>query len=228
MFTTLRGQLIERVQESRQILSLIRRLESNLPLARDEREVVILRGMFYVCLYSVLEFTMQHVVQDAFQFISDKHVPLKCLSNSFYSVALDGEFKSNRDVAEKKIIKKRLELLDKQSSNEVRLINSDLFSMYLQNIDLDTIQLVFKCFCIAEEFSSVSGELLYVSEIKNKRNMIVHGRESAYFVGQSTRSIDLEIRFNAIQTITNFIIDRFEISLQNRDYIAPVFKSSYD
>ena len=106
MFTTLRGQLIERVQESRQILSLIRRLESNLPLARDEREVVILRGMFYVCLYSVLEFTMQHVVQDAFQFISDKHVPLNAFRIVFIVLRLMVNLSLTEMLLRKKLLKK--------------------------------------------------------------------------------------------------------------------------
>jgi len=219
--------VVERVDESRKILSLIKKLESTSPLEPDEREVVILRGMFYVCLYSVLEFTLQNVVQYACQLISDKYIPLSCLSNSFHSVALDSEFKSNRDVNEKKVIAKRLELLEKKTSSEVRSIDSALLSMYLQSVDSKVIRLVFRCFCIAPDFSAVNRELLYVTEVKDKRNSVSHGRESAYLVGKSTRFADLQIRFDAIQTIINFIIDKFEISLKNKDYIAPEFQDRY-
>jgi len=99
--------------------------------------------------------------------------------------------------------------------------------MYFQNVDADTLKLIFKCFCIDDDFSSVSRYLLFVSEIKEKRNLISHGRESAYFVGQSTRANDLEIRFEAVQNISNYIVDKFEICLQELNFITPEFREHY-
>jgi len=227
MLEALRASLIERIGESRQVLLLIKRLEPQSPLIRDSQEVVILRGIFYVSLYSILEFTIQGVVQEALRLISNKSVPFKCFSGNFYSVALDSEFKSSRDSNEKKLIVKRLELLEKQNSSESRSIDPSVLSMYFQNVDADTLKLIFKCFCIDDDFSSVSRYLLFVSEIKEKRNLISHGRESAYFVGQSTRANDLEIRFEAVQNISNYIVDKFEICLQELNFITPEFREHY-
>lgn len=227
MLEALRASLIERIGESRQVILLIKRLEPQSPLIRDSQEVVILRGIFYVSLYSILEFTIQGVVQEALRLISNKSVPFKCFSGNFYSVALDSEFKSSRDSNEKKLIVKRLELLEKQNSSESRSIDPSVLSMYFQNVDADTLKLIFKCFCIDDDFSSVSRYLLFVSEIKEKRNLISHGRESAYFVGQSTRANDLEIRFEAVQNISNYIVDKFEICLQELNFITPEFREHY-
>ena len=227
MLEALRASLIERIGESRQVILLIKLLEPQSPLIRDSQEVVILRGIFYVSLYSILEFTIQGVVQEALRLISNKSVPFKCFSGNFYSVALDSEFKSSRDSNEKKLIVKRLELLEKQNSSESRSIDPSVLSMYFQNVDADTLKLIFKCFCIDDDFSSVSRYLLFVSEIKEKRNLISHGRESAYFVGQSTRANDLEIRFEAVQNISNYIVDKFEICLQELNFITPEFREHY-
>ncbi|MEL7641021.1 MAG: MAE_28990/MAE_18760 family HEPN-like nuclease [Solidesulfovibrio sp.] len=227
MFRPTRSTLVDRMNESRRILSLIKSMENPSPLGREGQEVWTLRGLYFVNLYSIVEFTVRSVVHVSLVFISDRSVCFNCLKNNFYSIALDSEFKRCKDVNEKKGLEKRIELLEKTQSTDIRAIDPNLIHMYLQNIDYDRIKLIFKCFCIDENFSSVSRQMLYLNEIKTKRNDVSHGNESAAVYGKMTRSDELEKRFEAVAVVTDFIVSKFETSLYELSFLKEERRSLY-
>ena len=63
MFATQRRESSIRMNELRGLLDVIKLQESSDPQIPDPAEVLILRGLFYVHLYAVFEFSVNQAVQ---------------------------------------------------------------------------------------------------------------------------------------------------------------------
>lgn len=213
-----RAEVLTRFKELRAHLEVIKSLEIDDPLQGDPTEALVLRGLFYVHLYSILEFTINQAVQSSINSIRDCGPQFTEVTDRFLGIALDPEFMSLSGSTKKNWEKRRV-LLDKLSSPQSCSLNDGVFYYDLQNIWYETLEMVFNCFGMVGAPVPDDSYRKYWDEIVEKRNSVAHGRETASRIGRGTRSPDLEIRLDAITRTCDHLLDRFELYLANYEFV---------
>lgn len=226
MLSGVRSEVSVRLAEVFQFLEHIRKIEEP-PPAPDATEAKILRGLFYVHIYSALEYTINHGVRTFLQASAAFNAPPQHLQARFLSVALDPSFSSLRDVSEERRWKARLDLLDLQSSGSPQAMSNDVFGLYLQNIWAKRLETVFACLDIDDPIVPDPRYRGYIDEVVDRRNAVAHGRESAADVGSARRSAELRDRFNAISATCSHILDCLDGQHTALGVIQPAHRSVY-
>lgn len=215
-----RTEVSLRSSELREHLVLVRALESADPTVPDTNEVLILRGLYYVHLYSLIEYTINQAVVEALRFIKETSTPYNQLVEDFLPVALDPDFSSFSAVGRKgKNWDRRFSFIRKERSGDACSPNEAVLGYDLQNIWCETLEFVFKCFSISDPVVPDPRFRPFIDEIVNKRNAVAHGRETAARVGRGTRSPDLELRFQAVVDTCNYLLDRFDLYIANLEFV---------
>ena len=208
------------------MLELSRHLEAVPPVA-DPPEAKILRGLFYVHLYAALEYAVNQGVQRFLQAIDALCIPPSHLEARFFSVVLDANFNSIRNVGEEKRWSARSKLIDLQSSTQSQSINGDIFGLYLQNVWIERLDALFNCLNIHLPVVPDPSFRLYIDELVERRNAVAHGRISALGIGAARRSPELVIRFNAVSSTCIYILDCFEEHYLSCGVIMPGHRPIY-
>jgi hypothetical protein len=185
----------------------------------------MLRGLFFVHLYAVFEYSVTDAVQGLLQQISQRKVPYAQLEQLFYTVALDGRFAAIAGVGPDKKWKARKDLLRLQRSSEVCEINDTALNRDLQNIWYETLENLFECFCIAPPILPDPRFKGYIDEVVSKRNAVAHGRESPLVVGRM-RSTDLRTRLDAMAGTAMHVILQFGNHLAAQAFVAAPHRGS--
>jgi hypothetical protein len=219
-----------RLAEVRKLLAHIKRLEATASAERDSvsaEAAMVLRGLFVVQLYGVLEYAMTLSVQVLLQEITRLGVPFMHFEQHLFTVALDSEFRSIVDSGWNSKFAKRKNLLQKQVSGSPCTMNDTVFHDQLQNIWFGTLKNVFECLCIPAEPVPERRIKGYIDEIVDARNEVAHGRSSATMVGRTKSSAELEERMNAIAHLIDYIIMSFDSYLTNREFVRPSNRNLY-
>jgi hypothetical protein len=226
MLTAVKAETTSRLSEVFHLIDVIKRLEATPPVP-DPNEVKVLRGLFWVHLYAALEYAVSNGVQRFLQAIDTLNAPTVHFNPGFYSVALDSNFSALRNVGEDKRWIKRMELLNAQAAASPSKINADIFGLYLQNVWVEKLEILFSCLEIKQPIVPDPSYKAYIDELVSQRNGVAHGRMSALAVGSSRRSNELLIRYNAISaTCTHFFdcLDQHHIA---RGVIQPLHRATY-
>lgn len=226
MFTQLRGDVTARFAEVRQLLEVIRKLES-VPPTPDPPEAKILRALFFVHLYAGVEFAVSQGVRRLLTEIEKLKVASSHFESPFYSVALDSNFSSLRNVGEDKKWAARSDFLQQQFSSSTGKIRDEVFDLYLQNVWIEKLETIFQCFNIRLPVVPDPSFRLFVDELVDRRNGIAHGRFSALGIGGALRSPELQLRLSAISETCTYVLDCFEKHHLDRAFILTAHRGSY-
>jgi len=226
MLIAVKAETTSRLSEVFQLIDVIKRLEAIPPLP-DPNEVKILRGLFWVHLYAALEYAVSNGVQRFLQAIDTLNAPPVHFTPRFFSVVLDSNFSALRNVGEDKRWTKRVELLNAQVSGVPTKINPDIFGLYLQNVWVEKMEILFSCLEINQPIVPDPSYKPYIDELVSQRNGVAHGRMSALAVGSSRRSNELLIRFNAISAICTHFFDCLEQHHSTRSVIQYLHRATY-
>ena len=226
MLTAVKAEAASRLSEVFQLIEVIKRLETTPPVP-DPNEVKVLRGLFWVHLYAALEYAVSNGVQRLLQAIDTMNAPPAHFKPAFYSVALDPNFSALRNVGEDKRWVKRIELLNAQFSDSSSKINADIFGLYLQNVWVEKIEILFSCLGINQPIVPDPSYKAYIDELVSQRNGVAHGRMSALAVGSSRRSNELFIRYNAISATCTHFFDCLDQHYIDRGVILPLHRATY-
>lgn len=228
MFSAQRSSFYQRLSEVRDILSLIHRGESSdITKTPDPTEVISLRGLFYVHMYSVLEHSVQAGISRGAQLISAANIPMNEYSPGLYMVALDPEFDGFTNGSRGKQFDKRYAFLSTQASIDLRAINDNALSSIIQNIDLAVLRSVHNAFCLPNQPVPDPRYGMYINEIKENRNAVAHGRISAFDVGMRWRHDDLKVRFEAIEKTIDHYYDSFHEAIAKRLFVRADCRKKY-
>lgn len=226
MFTAAKNETTVRLGEVFQLFELIRQLEQP-PPQPDRSETRILRGLFWVHLYAALEYTINAGTQRFLQETGRLEIPPEHFKPCFFSVALEPNFSSLRNVGEDKRWTKRLEIIEAQRAATAQKVNADIFGLYLQNIWAEKIETLFSCFGITDPIAPDPSYRPYIDELVNYRNGIAHGRLSALGVGSARRSDELLKRYQAISATCSHFYDTLEQHYNSRGMILQDKRSAY-
>ena len=222
-----RQEALSRLVEARLTLDLIIQSEAT-PPASDSPAVVALRGLFYVHIYACLEFSVNQAVQRVLTLISAYEIEYRHFSPRFQVVSMADGFMAIRDSGSKKKWKKRIEFVDRSSSEEKCAINTAVFSDDLQNIWVKTILDLFECLGIDADPLPNMEYAGHIDEIVEKRNAVAHGRKSASEVAAGNRSSVLKRKWEIVSETVEHIFNTLTDYIENHQFISAPSRAVYE
>jgi hypothetical protein len=225
-FTLLRNNTRTWFNEVQVYLNFITQQEPNEPTQITPAEVKIMRGLFYVHLYSALEKTVNKSVEQTLLLIDSVNVKNKHFTLAFNTISVLSELKSLKDCGYKNFINKSIDLFQAVNSGRINTINETAFSNNLQNIWISTVNEIRGAFGMPD-INITARMRATVDEIVDKRNAVAHGRETASDIGERHRSDILRTKLQLIQDFANLIIDDFEDYYDNKKFLKPIMKRHY-
>lgn len=180
-------------------------------------EVKVMKGLFYVHLYSALEKTINQVAETTLSYVSSSSRPLREIRPSLLAVALQDQIKSVRGCSSSKVLQKSVSLMESANSSASAIMADSTLSFWLQNVWASTINELLDTFGV-NSYRVTGRDKIYVDEVVDKRNAVAHGRDSAMSVGERFRCIDLETRFNVVQTVTFQVVESFREYCENSQF----------
>lgn len=225
-FSIVKGNARTRFSEVRMHLEFIESLESATVTDLPSSQVKLLRGLYYVHLYAVLEKTINEMVEQSLLLIKNDSVRNRHFKTEFNVVSLHPKMQGFKAAGYKDFFLKSIEVFGALDSDAPAEINNTLFYTNLQNIWFGTLTQVLQCFGIAE-FQIEPRVRLAVDEVVDKRNAIAHGRESPVVIGERYRSDVLRQRTQEIQLVADQFIDVLETYTSQREYIKEHYRSGY-
>ena len=185
------------------------------------RDLVAAKGLFFVHLYSVLEFTVTATVRETILAINKVALAHADIQPLLLSLALDNHCESLAAVGRNKSWQKRWELFRQIKSPEPLAINDNILPTDGSNIQYQQLESIWTTFCIREPVLpdiKLKGRL---AEVVEKRNAIAHGREAAGTVGGRFTTADLQQRYSAIDQVCMYVVQVFTDYLKKEHYRYP-------
>ena len=189
MFPALRHEVQARFKDIEQFLGSTKALQ--------ERHVAVAKGLMFVQIYAVYEYTVNRTVSEAIELIKTHNHEMKDILPSLLTLFLDPELKSLRDSQRKNEWKSRINLFERAFSRQIVDLSSDTSppndgSHYRYS----HLVLIFEVFGIKRMPVPRRRHERRIAEVVDHRNAIAHGREIPQDIGR--RYTQLEIR-KAIQ-----------------------------
>jgi hypothetical protein len=225
-YNLVRNKARAHFNEVQVFLNFITQQEPNNPIDVTPAEVKVMRGLFYVHLYSALEKTINMSVEHTLLLISSDNVKNKHYTLPFNAISVLNELKSFKDSGYRYFFRKSIDLFQAVGGSQISCINETAFANSLQNIWMSTIDEIRGAFGMSN--IAVNPRIrTTVDEIVEKRNAVAHGRETASDVGERHRSDVLRIKLQLIQDFANMIIDDFEKYYNDKKYLKAIVKKHY-
>jgi hypothetical protein len=206
MFSDCRDELIRRVASVRSYLSMVEYAKN-----RHADSAILCKGMVFVLLYAVYEYTVTSSVKEFLSMVKNDQVRIKDIRFEALALIMESHFKSISDVKAGKKWLARARLLSEISSNDIvddtidSLFPSD--GSHFRDAQVKTIWEVFGVDLPIFPNMSLSKR---IDEIVDSRNAIAHGRKSAEEVGRSFSSDDLQKRISDIESVCLYIMETLE------------------
>ncbi|MBD2872396.1 MAE_28990/MAE_18760 family HEPN-like nuclease [Paenibacillus arenilitoris] len=219
MFQHVQRESAARLVQVREYLNHIKSYGTEHTLTIEPSYVLAQRGLFFVYLYGVVEYTVKNTVSTCINEINNqsyKYIDLKPL---LFSLILDGDFNALFQIGSDKKWEKRWKILSSISSEEIVNISNNLMPTDGKNIRYAQLQSIWKSFCIEKPILPRVDSGGILNEIVEKRNKIAHGEETPEEVGRRFSFDDLERRFEVISELCSYIIAVFEDYLVEKKYI---------
>lgn len=219
MFGFIERESTARLVQVREYLNFIKSQASENLAVTEPSYVKSERGLFFVFLYGVVEYTVRETVSTAITSINNERCKYKDCKPLFLSIALNSHFDALTNIGDSKKWQKRWELIDLFDSDNIVSLSNELMPTDGGNIKFKQLSSIWKSFCIDAPVipePSIGG---YLNEIVEKRNLIAHGNQSAEEVGSGFTVDDLQSRFDAINELCSYIIDTFDDYIINKKYL---------
>jgi len=222
-FSIVRSNSRERFTEVHINLSYIESIE---PDGEAPVEVKILRGLYYVHLYSALEKAVNETIEQTVLLIKSENVKNRHYSMPFNVISLNSKMQSFKQCGYKDYFQKSAEVFLGVDSEDSFDISNTVFSQNLQNVWFKTIQETIGSFG-AEQITLEPRVRFTVDEVVDKRNAVAHGRETPVIVGERHRANVLRAKTQEIQHVVELVIDTFEDYIRNKSYLKPDYAHHY-
>jgi len=208
-----------RLREVRGYLDLITRLLDVHPPS-VQLPVVSAKGLFFVHLYGVYEFTIVSALRRTLQIISEAGVRHVDCQPALLSLAFDAECESLASAGKFTKWTKRRALFDRVRSTDLIVIKDSLVPTDGRNCRYTHLDGIWKSLHIRETVLPRMELRGRIEELVEKRNAIAHGQESPSSVGSRFTLSELDDRYNAISEVCTYIVETFDSYLKNRHYLV--------
>lgn len=168
-----------------QALALWRRIYSeDSGLGASDHELSSIKGLWIVSLYAALEYAANSLVTQSLSHIENTGVKYGECRLELQPILHRSRVQSIRDCATSKSHSAAFDFIMATSSpQEIRRVGHPL-SEVLQNVDGHSIQLIAQLFGISD-YRIDKAALIKLNNLKERRNAVSHGRETAAQAGQN-------------------------------------------
>jgi hypothetical protein len=221
MLDDIRSAYTSQLVDVRLLLKMIQNLEVTSTPLSSSREATISKGLFFVHLYGVYEYTVTSAVQRTIQHINAMSCTVNQCKPILLSIVLDSECTSLSSAGQNSFWPRRWKLFEKLSKNDPIQINDNIFPTNGKNIRYDQLNSIWTTFCVKDPPIPATQMFLKgrVNELVENRNAIAHGRMSPADVGGRYSFNELEKRYKDIDELCVYIIDTLESYLINKDFL---------
>lgn len=199
-------EIRERFSESNSLLAYLR-ANGPAPLQPASENIKSLKGLWLVSIYSAVERSVNSVMEAALEVISNhNNKSIDCIP-SIHSIFHFSGITSIRGCGRNKVFDKSISLFEATHSDAVMKVKDNPLVESLQNVDANTVSWILGLFG-APNISVPAPSIARVNALRERRNAVAHGRESASEVGERYTIQELENIYNASdEIITAFYLN---------------------
>lgn len=218
MFDSTEREISDRIRQSKDILTLVTNLSAQAEFNNSD-VLKIQKGYLFVSLYSSIEYCITATVSRFLEII--KLQPRNPLDYKRYILCtmLNSNFNAIRDSSKKNIWDKKSSFIDSLFDNNPVSIDTSVFPTDGSNISDKQIQDIWKFFHLSGHHLPEGVTHFLLSEVKEHRNAIAHGRDKAINIG-SRYTLDTLIQKEAlIESLCFHILEQFKTLYNTNGYL---------
>ncbi len=169
------------------------------------------KGLAFVQVYAVYEFTVCSVVRTAIDSIKAHNHRMQDLIPPLMALALDAELNSLRDVGDRRVWQNRLALFEKAFSKDRFDIPSNTGPPHDgSHFKYSQLQIIFRVFGIKRLPVRRRAHIGRINEVVGHRNQIAHGAETAQDIGRRYTLAEISHIASQMRSVCLLLIDVFE------------------
>lgn len=220
MFTTVENEFYIRLNQCRILLQQIDSHEGSEDEFRNDLSKIE-KGLFFVSLYSTVEYTVVSLSQTFLSNINSDDKTTLDFKNNMICVVLDGKFDSIRNCGKRNLWKKREELVEELFNDDTDIVNT-ILPTDGSNIGYSQLVDIWNFFCLPEPVLANVQHQHILNEIKEHRNAIAHGRKTAAEIGSRYTHNDLKRKYDAVEEMVLHVLSKFKIHVSTKGYLRAV------
>ncbi|WP_259373719.1 HEPN domain-containing protein [Rubrivivax gelatinosus] len=217
MLAALRSSSDDRLRQAYLLLQHLRRLDER-DDATHEDLIKAQKGMLFVSMYAALEYTVVSAVSDFLAELQANAAAPSAYKSSLIPTLLNREFNAIIGASKKTVWSHKLNLVRRLAAPDLCSIDNDVFPAESTNISADHLASIWGQLCLPGAPLPPQATAWLINELKNHRNAIAHGRETASSIGGRFSVSQLEQRYAAVQATCAHIVMAFEEHLDQRSY----------
>ena len=206
MFDISRGEVQRRILANKQFLSMAEAIRTT-----SQREAATCRGLLFIQLYGVYEYSVKSGVQAILSFIRRDVLAPVNIHHQALTLALNASFDSLSNVGPWKTWEKRLALVaDLESTLPIQSIVDTAFPADGSHFRARQLQTIWTIFGITGSILPESRYIGRIDELVDIRNAIAHGRRTADEIGSGYSFDDMGKRVEDIERISIHLLTEME------------------
>ena len=218
MFASIENESDIRIREVRFFLEFIKNLEDKRKFVISD-DLRIMKGLFFVHLYSVVEFTIVNSVISLLQKIREDKYSINQFKPGILSIVLDSECRSLADSGFKKVWERRWILFDKIFSSDEAVISDTIIPTDGMNFKYPQLASIQRSLCMIDPIIPENRLIGRLEELAENRNAVAHGRKSPVDIGSRYTVVELEQRFNDINLLCSHLITVFKTHYVKKSFL---------
>lgn len=217
MFTDLKTDSASKLVEVREFLDFT---SSQIPAAPipTPNSLLTAKGLFYVHIYGVFEFTITSCVKKTISSINMENININDIQPLLFSLALNSECDSISSTRNRNW-PQRWNLFEKIRDNTITQISTDLIPTDGKNIRYSQLESIWKTFCISAPILNAPAIGGRLKDIVDNRNAIAHGNNTPAEIGSRVTITDLYNRYNEMSSYCSYVIQVFEDYVNNKEFL---------
>lgn len=209
-------EIRERFSEALMVLNHLR------TIAPDEMQPIdnlqkTLRGLCLVSIYAAVERSANAVIEAALNELTSHATPTSSFLPSLHGLLHYAKLKSLRDCSSANVFDKSTELFDAAFEVRAGLFLENPLADKMQNVDGGTLEWLASLFG-APNYACAPSNKGRLGNLRERRNAVAHGRETASSVGQRFTIAELSNVYNAADTEISRLLITFRSQCNERLY----------
>ncbi len=205
MFAALQTEIVDRCFSADAFFTAVGGGSTAPPAGTAATAIATAKGLMFVELYAVYEFTVVGIVRAAICAIKAKPTPISTIRLELLGMALHNEITAVSTCGPARTWKNRMELFLRTNSTDPLDVADDLFPGDGSHFRVQQLRTIWALFGISAEVVPEIRLLGRIEELVEMRNAVAHGRRTAVEVGRTFSIHDIQTRIADTRTICLYL-----------------------
>jgi hypothetical protein len=216
-FANAQAEIVERFSEASALLLYLKSVAPP-ELQPTDENTKSLKGLWLVSIYAATERSVNATTEAALAEISRHSARSVDCSPSLHSLLHYDKIRSLRDCGNRKIFDSSIPLFEASFGTTVVNVIDNPLAESLQNVDAGTMSWVLKLFG-APSMQPTASSVGRVNALRERRNAVAHGRESAAQVGERYTLQELQNIYNAADEVVSAFFLAIKEYCESKKYL---------